>query len=52
MALDASASPSVEAHNAAVQRMVQAGVVPMTWFSLAAEFQLDPSFHDAPHRMR
>jgi nicotinamidase-related amidase len=50
--VDASASPSLEAHNAAVQRMVQAGAVPVTWFSLAAEFQLDPEFHDAPHRMR
>lgn len=52
VAVDASGSPSLEAHNAAVQRMVQAGVVPVTWFSLAAEFQLDPKFHDAPHRMR
>ncbi|WP_210570800.1 isochorismatase family protein [Streptomyces sp. GESEQ-4] len=52
VAVDASASPSLEAHNAAVQRMVQAGVVPVTWFSLAAEFQLDPKFHDAPHRLR
>ncbi|MGC0379766.1 isochorismatase family protein [Streptomyces sp. SAI-229] len=52
VAVDASASLSLEAHNAAVQRMVQAGAVPVTWFSLAAEFQLDPEFHDAPHRMR
>ncbi|MGV9394067.1 hypothetical protein ACWDQL_33825, partial [Streptomyces olivaceus] len=36
----------------AVQRMIQAGAVPVTWFSVAAEFQLDPRFHDAPHRMR
>ncbi|MFJ6687128.1 isochorismatase family protein [Streptomyces werraensis] len=50
--VDASASLSAEAHNAAVQRMTQAGAVPVTWFSLAAEFQLDPKFHDAPHRMR
>ncbi|GHI93766.1 hypothetical protein TPA0905_32370 [Streptomyces olivaceus] len=47
-----SGSPSPEAHNAAVQRMIQAGAVPVTWFSVAAEFQLDPRFHDAPHRMR
>jgi nicotinamidase-related amidase len=52
VAVDASASLSLETHNAAVQRMVQAGAVPVTWFSLAAEFQLDPKFHDAPHRMR
>ncbi|MBZ6226355.1 isochorismatase family protein [Streptomyces olivaceus] len=50
--VDASGSPSPEAHNAAVQRMIQAGTVPVTWFSVAAEFQLDPRFHDAPHRMR
>jgi len=50
--VDASASLSAEAHNTAVQRMIQAGAVPVTWFSLAAEFQLDPAFHDAPHRMR
>ncbi|MFJ9908965.1 isochorismatase family protein [Streptomyces sp. NPDC101152] len=52
VAVDASASPSLEAHNTAVRRMVQTGAVPVTWFSLAAEFQLDPKFHDAPHRMR
>ncbi|MDN0200768.1 isochorismatase family protein [Streptomyces sp. S.PNR 29] len=52
VAVDASASPSLEAHNTAIQRMIQAGAVPVTWFSLAAEFQLDPAFHDAPHRMR
>ncbi|QUW83943.1 isochorismatase family protein [Streptomyces mirabilis] len=52
VAVDASASLTTEAHETAIQRMVQAGVVPVTWFSLAAEFQLDPTFHDAPHRMR
>ncbi|MGP4050863.1 isochorismatase family protein [Streptomyces sp. 2A115] len=52
VAVDASASLTVEAHNTAVQRMIQAGAVPVTWFSLAAEFQLEPKFHDAPHRMR
>lgn len=52
VAVDACASPSVEAHNTALQRMIQAGVVPVTWFSLAAEFQLQPKFDDAPHRMR
>ncbi|WP_406186424.1 isochorismatase family protein [Streptomyces sp. NBC_01006] len=52
VAVDASASLTTETHEAAVQRMVQAGAVPVTWFSLAAEFQLDPKFHDAPHRLR
>jgi nicotinamidase-related amidase len=50
--VDASGSLSHEAHDAAVQRMVQAGVIPVTWFSLAAEFQLDPKFHGTRHRMR
>ncbi|WP_367125378.1 isochorismatase family protein [Streptomyces phytohabitans] len=50
--VDASASLSTEAHDAAVQRLALAGAVPVTWFSLAAEFQLDPRFHDAPHRLR
>ncbi|MDQ0772861.1 hypothetical protein QF026_001327 [Streptomyces aurantiacus] len=36
----------------AVQRMVQAGAVPVTRSSPAAECRLDPTFHDAPHRMR
>jgi nicotinamidase-related amidase len=49
---DASGSPSQEAHELAIQRMGQAGIVPVTWFSLAAEFQLDPAFADAPHRGR
>ncbi|GII55913.1 hypothetical protein Pth03_43020 [Planotetraspora thailandica] len=50
--VDASASLSKEAHDAAVQRMVLAGVVPVTWWSVAAEFQLEPRFADAPHRAR
>ncbi|MBW5486382.1 isochorismatase family protein [Streptomyces bambusae] len=49
---DACAGLTAETHNTALQRMVQAGAVPVTWFSLAAEFQLDPKFHDAPHRLR
>ncbi|MEU6039063.1 isochorismatase family protein [Actinomadura sp. NPDC047616] len=48
--VDASASLSREAHDAAVQRMVMAGVVPVTWWSVAAEFQLQPRFADAPYR--
>lgn len=52
VAVDASASLSTEAHNAALQRTIRAGAVPVTWFSLAAEFQLQPKFHDATHRLR
>jgi nicotinamidase-related amidase len=48
--VDAAASPSREAHDAAIQRMTMAGAVPVTWWSIAAEFQLDPRFADAPHR--
>ncbi|OPG08813.1 isochorismatase family protein [Microbispora sp. GKU 823] len=48
--VDATASLSREAHDAAVQRMTMSGVVPVTWWSLAAEFQLEPRFADAPYR--
>jgi nicotinamidase-related amidase len=44
--VDATASTSKEAHDMAVQRMVMASVVPVTWWSLAAEFQLEPRFAD------
>jgi nicotinamidase-related amidase len=38
---DASGGVSVEAHEVAIQRMVQAGAVPITWMVLAAELQRD-----------
>jgi nicotinamidase-related amidase len=47
---DATASTSREAHDMAIQRMVMAGVVPVTWWSLAAEYQLEPRFADSPAR--
>ncbi|MEV4352700.1 isochorismatase family protein [Actinoplanes sp. NPDC049596] len=49
---DASASLSKEAHDTAIQRMAMAGIVPVTWWSVAAEFQLDPRFADSPNRLR
>ncbi len=49
---DASASTSLEAHNVAVQRMTMAGIVPVTWWSVAAEFQLEPRFADSPVRQQ
>ncbi|MFD9053662.1 isochorismatase family protein [Streptomyces zaomyceticus] len=49
---DASGSLTKEAHDTAIQRMVQAGVTPLTWFSLAAEFQLDPAYDETKHRLR
>lgn len=39
--VDASGATTAEAHNAAVQRMVQAGVVPVTWLQVMLEFQRD-----------
>ena len=38
---DASGGVSVEAHEMAIQRMVQAGAVPMTWLVFASELQRD-----------
>ena len=38
---DASGGVSVEAHERAVQRMVQAGAAPLTWIGFASELQRD-----------
>ena len=38
---DASGGVSVEAHEKAVQRMVQAGAAPLTWIGFASELQRD-----------
>ena len=38
---DASGGVSAEAHDIAVRRLVQAGVVPMTWIAVQAEWQRD-----------
>jgi nicotinamidase-related amidase len=38
---DASGGVSPEAHDMAVRRMVQAGVVPITWMALSGEWQRD-----------
>jgi Isochorismatase family len=43
---DATAGETLETHNLAVQRMVQAGVVPLSWLSLATELQMDWSKGD------
>lgn len=40
---DASGGMSAEAHEAAKQRMIQAGAVPMTWFAVLAEWTRDYS---------
>jgi len=41
MVADASGGTSVDAHDFAMQRMVQAGVVPMTWQQVLLEWQRD-----------
>ncbi|MFH8990159.1 hydrolase [Streptomyces sp. NPDC017940] len=38
---DASGGVSAEAHDMAVQRMIQAGVVPITWLAVMGEWQRD-----------
>ncbi len=38
---DASGGVSLEAHESAIQRMVQAGVAPMTWLQVLLEWQRD-----------
>ena len=39
--VDTASGQSKESHDAAIQRMIQAGTVPLTAFSLAGEFQVD-----------
>ena len=41
MVADASGGTTIEAHEYAMQRMVQAGVVPMTWQQVLLEWQRD-----------
>ncbi|MBJ9992517.1 MULTISPECIES: hydrolase [Paenibacillus] len=38
---DASGGTTTEAHNMAVQRMIQAGAIPVTWVSVMLEYQRD-----------
>lgn len=38
---DASGGATVEAHNMAIQRMVQAGIIPVTWMQVMLEWQRD-----------
>jgi len=52
LVVDASASVTPETHAVAVQRMVQAGATPVTWFSLAGEFQADHRNPTFPHYQR
>jgi nicotinamidase-related amidase len=50
--VDACASLTPETHATAVQRMVNSGAVPVTWFSLAGEFQVDHRAPTAPQYQR
>lgn len=47
MVADASGGTSVDAHNYAMDRMVQAGVVPMTWQQVLLEWQRDWAKRDS-----
>ena len=47
MVADASGGTSKEAHDYAMQRMVQAGVVPMTWQQVMLEWQRDWAHRDS-----
>jgi nicotinamidase-related amidase len=38
---DASGGVSVEAHDRAIQRLIQAGAIPLTWMALLSEWQRD-----------
>lgn len=38
---DASGGTTTEAHNMAVQRMIQAGAIPVTWVAVMLEYQRD-----------
>jgi nicotinamidase-related amidase len=39
--VDASGATTMEAHQMAIQRMIQAGAVPVTWLQVLLEFQRD-----------
>ncbi|MDR3491336.1 MAG: hydrolase [Gammaproteobacteria bacterium] len=39
--VDASGATTLEAHNASIQRMIQVGVIPVTWVQVMCEFQRD-----------
>ena len=47
MVADASGGTSLDAHNHAMDRMVQAGVVPMTWQQVLLEWQRDWAHRDS-----
>ena len=48
---DASGGVSVEAHSMGIQRMIQAGAVPLTWMVFAAELQRDWAREDTAQQV-
>ena len=46
VAVDATAGETLQTHQVAVQRMIQAGVVPVTWLSLASQYQGSYTNHE------
>jgi hypothetical protein len=44
--VDASGDVSKESHDMAVQRMIKAGAIPVTWLSVMLEWQGDWKRHD------
>jgi len=46
--VDTCASLTAETHQTSIRRLVQAGAVPVTWFSVAGEFQADHRNPTAP----
>jgi nicotinamidase-related amidase len=50
--VDATGALTERGLETAVHRMILAGAVPLTWFSLAAEYQEDPRFAETDYRQR
>ena len=46
MVADASGGTSIDAHNYAMDRMIQAGIVPVTWQQVLLEWQRDWAHRD------
>jgi hypothetical protein len=48
---DASGGVSTEAHEMGIQRMIQAGAVPLTWVVFASELQRDWAREDTARKV-
>ena len=51
VAVDATAGETLETHQVAIQRMIQAGAVPVTWLSLASQYQGSYTNHQTVPRI-